>query len=131
MALRMDYFARHTAVPTFFTFASITPDYTVCNWTVRVQRPALEFSTPEVAGAEAFSVLGIGTAMVVTGARYRVTTTGSNGSKKQQLVRADDTGRRSLTLDLEPGNPYQQYTQAAEQADATEVTTWGDARDGG
>ncbi len=117
----MEYLAAERELPASFTYVSIKPTYSVYDWTVRIERPALEFSALEVAGADRFSVIGSGSANVVTGALYEAgetytvtATTGPVGEAEEQLVAADGEGRLQLTLDLGPGNPNQQFTADAE-----------------
>lgn len=119
----MDYFdTRDIAVPTSFTYVSIAPTYTVYDWTVELDRTALEFSALEVLGVGNFRVTGSGTATVVTGALYKpgheytVTLNAPGGTSERQSVQANHQGRLALSLDLGPGNPYQQYSPLAEQA---------------
>jgi hypothetical protein len=123
----MKYFAREaepesfTRVPSSFTYSSIRSQYAVYDWTVEVQRPVLEFSALEVAGARRFSVIGSGTATVVTAPLYdpyaphTVTTLGIDGWR-HRIVRADHEGRLTITLALGPGNAFQQYSPAADGA---------------
>lgn len=123
----MDYFARETEpesftrVPKSFSYSSINPEYSVYDWTVQVQRPALEFSALEIRDAKRFSVIGSGTATVVTAplyepnGLYNITTFGFDGWTHSE-TRADRGGRLKLTLALGPGNPFQQYSPAADQA---------------
>ncbi|MBL7490259.1 hypothetical protein I6A62_19705 [Frankia sp. AgW1.1] len=120
----MRFFAEKHTLPTAFTYASIKPAYTAYDWTVTVKRPALEFSALEVASAERFSVVGSGTATVVTGAlyapgvKYRITTAAAGGSKTDSVT-ADGNGRLTLPVDLGPANPAQQYTAAADHTTPT------------
>lgn len=86
-------------------------------------RPAaLEFSELGSAGPAGFEVRGSGTATVTTaplyqpGARYVVETRdGEHATRTVQ--RADEAGRLHVTVELGPGNPYQQYSPPA-RADA-------------
>lgn len=92
-------------------------------------RPAaLEFSELGSAGPAGFEVRGSGTATVTTaplyqpGARYVVETRdGEHATRTVQ--RADEAGRLHVTVELGPGNPYQQYSPPARAqmlADATD-----------
>jgi hypothetical protein len=113
--------------PRSFIDTSINPNYAQYGWTVSVNRPALEFSALEVSQPHQFSVIGSGTATVVTAGvfkpdnSYHVTTTNSSGLKTMQFLTADSLGRLTVTVPLGPGNPYQQYSPQADQAgiDAT------------
>jgi S-formylglutathione hydrolase FrmB len=108
--------------PRSFIYTSIDPNYAQYNWSVTIDRPALEFSALEVDQPRQFSVIGSGTATVVTagaftpGHTYNVTSTTSSGQTTMQSVIADTDGRLTIPLTLGPGNPYQQYSPQADQA---------------
>lgn len=116
----MDFFATDHDLPASFTYVSIKPEYTVYDWTVHIERPALEFSALQVTGADRFTLTGSGTADVVTGALYEagetytVTSTGPDGAAEERSVVADGEGRLVLDFDLGPVNEFQQFTDDAE-----------------
>jgi S-formylglutathione hydrolase FrmB len=109
--------ARHPSLPKAFIYTSIKTDYSVYDWMVSVHRRATEFSALEVSSARRFSVVGSGTATVITGmlyqpiAKYEVRIDGTSLTTKS--VTADAKGRLTLTLRLGPANSGQQYTTAA------------------
>ena len=107
---------RHPArLPVPFDYASISPDYAVYGWSVRITRPAIEFSHLNGAGPRGFTLRGSGRALVRTaryyrpGARLAVTLT--DGARVERVVRrAGSRGRLSLPLVLGPANPFQEYS---------------------
>ncbi|MQY27316.1 alpha/beta hydrolase [Nocardia aurantia] len=110
----MRYFAGPPPVPTTFTYASIRPQYQVYGWSVTTHRPAVEFSALTVTGT-GFSVVGSGTADVVTGpayrpdTRYQLTENSATGPTITNST-SDHDGRLHLTVELGPANTEQQYT---------------------
>ena len=112
-------FRRSPAPPARFTYRAIAPRYRIYGWRVAVKRPALEFSTLRTQGRQGFSVTGSGTARVVTARLFRprtpvaVTARFSFGKPRRTVVKADPSGRLTLTLTLGPGNRAQEYTQGA------------------
>jgi hypothetical protein len=117
------YFARHAqhrATPRSFTFSSIRPRYSAYGWTVRMRRDVTEFSALNVARQRRFTVVGNGSATVLTpslarpGTRYHVTVRDHTGASVRSAT-ADAQGRLSI-LALSPGNPHQQYSLQAEVA---------------
>jgi S-formylglutathione hydrolase FrmB len=109
------YAAGGQPTPKRFDYRTIEPTYDVYGWHVQIDRPALEFSKLGHAGRSGFALSGSGKALVTTahywkpGTPLKVTI----GDRTQQLA-ADDKGRLTLSLDLGPGNPYQEYTPQAQ-----------------
>lgn len=124
----MSYFGQDNGSPQSFVFASLKETYERFEWSVSIQRPALEFSALEVVSPNRFSIGGSGTATVLTAplykakAWYRVTTSGITGSE-QHVLRADSAGRLNMALTLGPGNPHQQYTPEAAAHDTLTCST--------
>lgn len=124
----MSYFEQYNGTPQSFVFSSIKETYERFEWSVSMQRPAVEFSALDVASPNRFSVAGSGTATVSTAplyrakAWYRVTTSGIGGSE-QHLLQADSTGRLTMKISLGPGNPHQQYTPEAATHDTLTCAT--------
>jgi S-formylglutathione hydrolase FrmB len=102
-----------------FTYRATSPRYRIYGWRVAVKRPALEFSELRSHGRRGFSLTGSGTAQVVSarlfpaGKRVAVTARFSFGTPRHTVVRADPSGRLTLTLTLGPGNPAQEDTEGA------------------
>jgi S-formylglutathione hydrolase FrmB len=120
----MHYFSETPAtatVPRKFTYVSMDPSYNQWGWTVAIDRPSLEFSALEVDGKNQFSVIGSGTASVTSGAgyspggKYKLSITDAKGTSKR-TVTANSKGRLTVSLDLGPGNPAQQYTTTASES---------------
>jgi hypothetical protein len=82
-----------------------------------MHRTAMEFSELIKVSPAGFQLAGSGSGDVVTAPWYRpsqlysVTIIGA--SPTTQLVRADGSGRLSISVPLGPANPAQQYTAAA------------------
>jgi S-formylglutathione hydrolase FrmB len=115
----MAAFRRGSRPTARFTYRAISPRYRIYGWRVAVKRPALEFSTLRSHARNGFSLTGSGTAHVVTArlfpARTRVLVTArfSFGKPRHTVVRADPSGRLTLTLTLGPGNTAQEDTAGA------------------
>jgi S-formylglutathione hydrolase FrmB len=120
----MATFASPPPTPRAFTYKKADPDYAVYGWSVRVQRPAMEFSRLQVTSGKRFSLSGSGTGTVTTGRLFRNgrTVVATVGTAKQTLT-ADGSGRVKLTVPLGPGNAAQQYTPQAAAAGGTKVFT--------
>ncbi|XVQ06820.1 alpha/beta hydrolase [Spirillospora sp. CA-255316] len=116
----MKAFSRRTA-PRSFTVASISPQFTRYGWSVDVQRKVIEFSALEVAGSRDFTMIGSGSATVVTPpigrprAHYRVIIHSRN-HRSTLWISACSEGRLTVPVPLGPGNPHQQYSPAADAA---------------
>ena len=112
-------FRRDAAAPVRFDYRAIAPRYRIYGWRVAVTRPALEFSALRSRGRQGFSLTGSGTAHVVTARLFRprtrvaVTARFSFGHPRRTVVRADPSGRLTLTLTLGPGNRAQEYAPGA------------------
>lgn len=110
--------------PKVFVYSSITPTYSLYGWTLRMERKAVEFSTLEVAGLHSFSILGSGSAWVITpplgspNARACVNIDGMVGAApgKTILLKTDAQGRLAVPIQLGPANPFQQYSAEADAA---------------
>ena len=110
----MRRFHRGSRPPARITFRAAEPSFAVYGWSVRLKRPAMEFSQLVGAGRRGFTLTGSGSATVTTpsayrrGRAYRVTVRG-----KTRSVRANRGGRLRIAVALGPGNPMQQYTAGA------------------
>ena len=110
----MKRFRRGSKPPARITFRAAEPSFAVYGWSVRVRRPAMEFSQLAGAGRRGFTLSGSGSATVTTpsvyrrGRAYRVTVRGEARS-----VRANGRGRLRIAVPLGPGNPMQQFTAGA------------------
>jgi hypothetical protein len=110
----MKRFHRGSKPPARITFKAAEPRYSAYGWTVKIKRPALEFSELSKATKRGFTLSGSGTATVTTPARYTPRTVYRvRVSGKQRLVRADKRGRLRIPFGLGVGNPMQQYTPGA------------------
>jgi diacylglycerol O-acyltransferase/trehalose O-mycolyltransferase len=119
-------FDAHPAAPTSWSYRAAEASYQVYGWTVSIDRPAEEFSTLSVAPGR-FSLAGSGAATVITPASYQpghryVLATDEPGGLVLDSVRADRQGRLHIGVNLGPGNPYPEYSVAA-QAVGTQVRT--------
>jgi S-formylglutathione hydrolase FrmB len=107
----MKRFHRGSKPPRRITFKAAEPSYSAYGWSVRIKRPALEFSTLSKATKRGFTLSGSGSATVTTPARYKPRTTYTvrvRGTKR--IARADRRGHLRIAVPLGPGNPVQQYT---------------------
>jgi hypothetical protein len=110
----MARFRERSRPPRRVTFRAVEPRYSAYGWTVRISRPALEFSRLANAGRRGFALSGSGTASVTSaplfapGHSYRVAVTTRSGTQPGS-VRASASGRLRVRLRLGPGNPAQQY----------------------
>jgi S-formylglutathione hydrolase FrmB len=107
----MKRFHRGSKPPRPITFKAAEPSYSAYGWSVRIKRPALEFSTLSKATKRGFTLSGSGSATVTTPARYKPRTTYTvrvRGTKR--IARADRRGHLRIAVPLGPGNPVQQYT---------------------
>jgi hypothetical protein len=110
----MARFGRAPKPPARVTFTAAEPRYSVYGWSVRVSRPAMEFSRLANASRAGFSLSGSGRARVTTAPlfeprrAYPIVVRGTRRS-----VRADRRGRLHVDVPLGPGNPRQQYTAGA------------------
>jgi S-formylglutathione hydrolase FrmB len=111
----MKRFRQGSKPPARVTFKAVEPAYSAYGWTVRVKRPALEFSQLSKADRRGFTLSGSGRATVTTPARYtpRVAYTVKVRGKARS-VRADRRGRLRVAVPLGPGNTAQQYTAGAD-----------------
>jgi pimeloyl-ACP methyl ester carboxylesterase len=100
--------------PARVTFTAAEPRYSVYGWSVRVARPAMEFSRLANASRAGFSLSGSGKARVTTAPLFeprRVYTTVVRGARRS--LRADRRGRLHVDVPLGAGNRRQQYTAGA------------------
>lgn len=110
--------------PTTFTYSTIDPTYSLYGWTVRMDRKAVEFSALEVSAPRAFTLVGSGSATVVTppiakpNARVsaRIADVGNGALNRTVLLQADSHGQISVPVQLGPANPFQQYSAEADAA---------------
>jgi S-formylglutathione hydrolase FrmB len=111
----MERFRHAGRAPSPFSFTAAEPRYVVYGWSVRVDRPAMEFSSLERASRRGFTLAGSGSATVTTarlyrpGARYRVRV-----GARRRAVRASAAGRLRIAVPLGPGNRRQEFTAGAE-----------------
>jgi hypothetical protein len=110
----MHRFRHPVRAPSPFSFTAAEPRYAVYGWSVRIDRPAMEFSSLERASRRGFALAGSGSGTVTTarlfrpGTRYLVRV----GSGRR-TVRASAEGRLRIAVPLGPGNPRQEYTAGA------------------
>jgi S-formylglutathione hydrolase FrmB len=114
----MQTFAHPPLRPSSVTYTSIANDYSVYGWRVSLERPALEFSTLKDASRSGFTLLGSGTATVLTPAFYEPNATYgitqvTGGQHRSSVVHPDAGGRLKLPIELGPANAFQQFTAAA------------------
>ena len=102
--------------PARVAYTSAEDTYTQYGWSVRLTRPAQEFSTLNRASCSRFVLSGSGRASVTTppcfqpGRRYTATRTGAGSGRTTQIVTASSQGRLTLDVPLGTGNPFRQYT---------------------
>jgi S-formylglutathione hydrolase FrmB len=113
----MAAFADTPAPPDPFDFTAVEPGFEAYGYTVHMHRAVLEFATLEDVRAAGFSLVGTGTADVVTAARYArgarytvVTVDGAGTTSHTTTLRSDGAGRLHLHLELGPSNTTQEYT---------------------
>ena len=110
----MKRFHRGSRPPARVTFTAAEPSYSVYDWSVRIKRPAMEFSRLAKASRRGFTLSGSGSATVTTPAlyaprhTYAVTIRG-----KTRRLRGSRRGRLRIAFSLGPGNRAQQYTHGA------------------
>src|SRR5581483_8754329 len=101
------------ATPGPVSYTSADPSYAVYGWSVTTQRKVREFSTLLDARPAGFTLQGSGSAIVQTppayrpGGSYRITATGAGPAS--ELVRADASGRLTISVSLGPSNTVQEY----------------------
>jgi S-formylglutathione hydrolase FrmB len=111
----MKVFAAPPSPPAMVNMTAIAPSFGAYGWQVEMTRSVLEFATLKDASIRGFSLLGSGSAVVITPALYEPATvyaiTETNGARKSsQLVTSDSLGHLQLQVDLGAANAYQQYT---------------------
>ena len=115
--------------PARVTFTAAEPSYAVYGWSVRVKRPAMEFSRLAKASRRGFTLFGSGRATVTTPrlfarrGRYRILARTVTGSARSFPLRADRRGRLRIAVPLGPGNRLQQYAPGATTRVFTEHVT--------
>jgi S-formylglutathione hydrolase FrmB len=110
----MRRFRHGSRPPARVTFTAAEPRYSAYGWSVRVKRPALEFSKLSKAGKRGFTLSGSGSATVTTPARYKPGRAyGIRVDGRRRLARATMRGRLRIRVPLGPGNRTQQYTPGA------------------
>ena len=110
----MKRFRQGSRPPARVTFTAAEPTYSVYGWSLKVKRPAMEFSRLIKAGRRGFTVSGSGRVTVTTPPRYRAHAAyGIRTVGKRRLIRADGRGRLHIAVRLSPGNRAQQYTPGA------------------
>jgi len=110
----MKRFHRGSKPPGRVTFTAAEPSYSVYGWTVKVKRPAMEFSHLAKAGRRGFTLAGSGSATVTTPALYspRHTYSVTIRGKTHQL-KSSRRGRLRIAVSLGRGNTAQQFTAGA------------------
>jgi S-formylglutathione hydrolase FrmB len=110
----MSNFAHPAATSASITYTSADPVYTVFGWQVSMQRAVREFSTLQGAGPNGFTLLGSGSATVLTparyprNARYRITLR-SSAQTTSTTARTGGGHRLSIPVTLGPTNTVQEY----------------------
>jgi S-formylglutathione hydrolase FrmB len=114
--------ASASSLPESFRYRSIRPAFSVWGYDVAVERDAREFLDLRAVTAGGFEVQGSGRATILTAPRYRPQGTyvvaGTDGSPREQTVRADAAGRLAVEVDLGPSHTEDQFTDAADVAEA-------------
>ena len=102
----MQTFANPPMAPASISYESVDQSWTQWGWSVSLQRPAAQqFSRLRDAGAGGFTLVGTGTATVVTppfyapGSLQTVTLSGLTGMSTSQAA-ADDSGRLHVTVPI-------------------------------
>lgn len=117
LPILMRRFRRRTPPPARVSYTSERAGYGVYGWSVRIKRPADEFSTLSGAGRKGFNLTGSGKATVTTAPvlsacwRYLVKVEDADGRRGFRRT-AGGRGRLRLRLDLGPPNRNQQYSVA-------------------
>jgi S-formylglutathione hydrolase FrmB len=118
LPLIMRTFRHPPKPPKKVSFTAAEPGYEAHGWRVRIRRTAMEFSTLLKAGRGGFSMIGSGSALVITPRLYEprsahsVRIRSESGTRKPTL-RADRRGRLRIRLPLGPANTLPQYTPGA------------------
>lgn len=112
-----------TPAPASFSYSTIDAEYRMYDWSVALQRPAVEYSALEVDGPRHFRLIGSGAATVRTpaayalpGARIRAVITRAGERSRTLRLVADSEGRLTIPLQLGPGNRFEQYSPEADAA---------------
>ena len=115
----MAAFADPPPPPPSVNFTAVEASYEVYGWKVTMERPALEFSTLANANRGGFSLIGSGSATVVTppvyapNGIYKVRVSTYIDAVTNTAPKADGQGRLSIAVPLGPGNRWQEYTPEA------------------
>lgn len=110
----MKRFHRGSKPPARVTFTAAEPSYSAYGWSVRIKRPAMEFSRLAKATRRGFTLSGSGSATVITPAvyaprhAYSVTIRG-----KTRRLQSSRRGRLRIAVPLGRGNTAQQFTPGA------------------
>jgi len=107
--------------PRKVSFTAAEPRYAAYGWRVRIRRRAMEFSTLLRAGRRGFSLVGSGSAVVITPHLYAARSSHSvrirsKSGTRNATLRADRRGRLRVHLLLGPANQLPQYTQGAAES---------------
>ena len=124
----MRSFAHPPRTPRRFSFTAVEPTYRAYGWTVRLNRPTLEFSTLSKAGRRGFRLAGTGSAQVRTAGYYRPGTlhrvvVNGLGGRSVRIIRAGRHGRLRIPVTLGPANDFQAYTAAAQTTGTASYTS--------
>jgi S-formylglutathione hydrolase FrmB len=113
----MATFANPPAAPRRFGYLSAEPVFSVYGWRVKMDREVTEFAEITDAGPRGFTLHGSGKASVRTArlykprSRHRVSVGGKAGE-----LRADRSGRLTISVPLGTANSTQQYTAGSQTA---------------
>jgi S-formylglutathione hydrolase FrmB len=120
----MRTFAHPPAAPKRWDYKSIDPAYEVWGWSVKIDRPALEFSELHGVSRAGFTLSGSGSGTVTTAPGYkpRAVYAAKVGDATRRM-RASGDGRLTLRVPLGPGNTVQEYSPEAKATDGTKVYT--------
>ncbi len=123
----MKVFANPIPAPVPFNYRTAEPTYSVYGWSVTMHRTAMEFSEFLEVSPAGFQLAGSGVGEVITAPWYKpdqlYSVTINSASPTTQLVRADGSGRLSISVPLGPANLAQQYTAAAAVSGTTVYRT--------
>jgi S-formylglutathione hydrolase FrmB len=110
----MKRFHQGSKPPGRVTFTAAEPTYSVYGWSVKVKRPAMEFSRLAKAGRRGFTLSGSGSATVTTPALYAPRHTYAVTIRGKTLrLKATRRGRLRIAVPLGRGNTAQQFTSGA------------------
>jgi hypothetical protein len=114
----MRTFRHPPKAPRKVSFTAAEPSYESYGWRVRINRPAMEFSTLLNAGVHGFALVGSGRISVITPRLFRprsehLVTIRSEAGRRSIELRANGKGRLRVAVPLGPGNALPQYSPGA------------------